>query len=85
MLEHRYIDLEDQIKRKSEDLSDIAKGMGKRDAGGSDIRQQIDMKRLDRIDEEMMRLEGDLLKSWKRRRLQEFENHHPTIGAAYEA
>jgi hypothetical protein len=52
-----------QIKRKYEDYLDIAKGMNHAESGSGDIQQQLDVKRLERIDEELMRLEGDQVKA----------------------
>ena len=55
--------LKGQINRKYEDYLDIAKGMGHLESGSGDIQQQLDVKRIERIDEELMRLENDQLKA----------------------
>ena len=62
MLERSLENLNAEIKRKSEDYLDIAKGMGKTE-GGNDIQQQLDMKRMDRIDEELAQLEREQLRN----------------------
>jgi hypothetical protein len=62
MVEHSLRNLNDEIKHKYEDYLDIAKGMGKPD-GENDFQRQLDLKRMDRIDEELAQLERDKLKS----------------------
>jgi hypothetical protein len=61
MLELSLRNLNTDIKRKYEDYLDIAKGMGK-SQGSKDIQQQLDIKRMDRIDEELAQLEREQLK-----------------------
>lgn len=61
MLERSLQNLQTEIKRKSEDYLDIAKGMG-RPEGDGDFPTQLDMKRLDRIDEELAQLEREQLR-----------------------
>jgi succinoglycan biosynthesis transport protein ExoP len=61
MLERSLQNLQAQIKRKSEDYLDIAKGMG-RPEGGNDVQSQLDIKRLDRVDEELAQLEREQLR-----------------------
>jgi hypothetical protein len=63
MLERSLQNLNSEIKRKYEDYLDIAKGMNHPESGSGDIQQQLDVKRLERIDEELMRLEGDQVKA----------------------
>ena len=61
MLERSLQNLHGEIKRKSEDYLDIAKGMGHPEAG-NDIQSQLDIKRLDRVDEELAQLEREQLR-----------------------
>lgn len=62
LLEKSLLNLNAEIKRKYEDYLDIAKGMGKVE-GSNDFEQQLGIKRLERIDEELAQLERDQLKS----------------------
>jgi hypothetical protein len=61
ILERSLQNLNAEIKRKYEDYLDIAKGIGKAD-GSNDIRQQLNMKRMDRIDDEITQLEREVIK-----------------------
>ena len=61
MLERSLQNLNAEIKRKYEDYLDIAKGMGK-PTDGNDFHRQLDLKRMDRMDEELAQLERDKLK-----------------------
>jgi hypothetical protein len=61
LIERSLQNLQVEIKRKYEDYLDIAKGMGRAE-GSNDIEQQLNMKRLDRIDEELAQLEREQLK-----------------------
>jgi succinoglycan biosynthesis transport protein ExoP len=61
MLEHSLQNLNAEIKRKYEDYLDIAKGMGK-PTDGNEFQRQLDLKRMDRIDEELAQLEREQLK-----------------------
>jgi len=61
MVERSLQNLNSEIKRKYEDFLDIAKGMGKPN-GENDFQRQLDLKRMDRIDEELAQLERDKLK-----------------------
>ena len=61
MLERSRQNLNGEIKRKYEDYLDIAKGMGKPD-GEDDFQRQLDLKRMERIDDELAQLERDKLK-----------------------
>ena len=54
---HSFQNLNAEIKRKFEDYIDIAKGMGRAD-GDIDPEMQIDMKRVERVDEELAQLEA---------------------------
>src|SRR5438034_6994781 len=58
MLEHSLQNLNAEIKRKYEDYLDIAKGMGK-PTDGNEFQRQLDLKRMDRIDEELAQLERE--------------------------
>ncbi len=62
MLERSLQNLQAEIRRKYEDYIDIAKGMGRPEANGVDIVEQIAMKRLDRVDDELASLEREQLK-----------------------
>jgi myosin heavy subunit len=55
--------LNHEFKRKAEDYLDIAKGLNKSTGSGGDPLDQINTKRLNRIDGELMRLEGEQLKN----------------------
>lgn len=61
MVERSLQNLQAEIKRKSEDYLDIAKGMG-RPEGNNDFQSQLDIKRMDRIDEELAQLERQQLR-----------------------
>jgi polysaccharide biosynthesis transport protein len=61
MVERSLQNLNAEIKRKYEDFLDIAKGMGK-STDENDFHRQLDLKRMDRIDEELAQLERDKLK-----------------------
>ena len=61
MLERSLQNLQGEIKRKMEDYLDIAKGMGK-SIDGNDVHLQLDLKRIERIDDELAQLERDKLK-----------------------
>lgn len=61
MMERSLQNLNGEIKRKMEDYLDIAKGMDK-PTDEKDFRTQLDLKRMDRIDEELVQLERDNLK-----------------------
>jgi hypothetical protein len=61
MLERSLQNLNAEIKRKFEDYIDIAKGMGRAD-GDIDPEMQIDLKRMERMDEELAQLERGQLR-----------------------
>jgi chromosome segregation ATPase len=63
MIARSLQNLQSEIKRKAEDYSDIAKSLNKTTDNGGDPIVEINTKRLDRIDAELMRLEGELLKN----------------------
>jgi hypothetical protein len=60
ILEKHVAELSVDLKRKWEDYLDIARGMGTIPGDGEKELQQVDLKRLDRIDAELMRIEGQL-------------------------
>jgi succinoglycan biosynthesis transport protein ExoP len=62
MMERSLQNLNGEVKRKYEDYLDIAKGMGKTTGDGTDIEQQLNMKRIDRIEDEIAQLERDKIK-----------------------
>jgi hypothetical protein len=55
--------LNKEIERKFTEFLDIAEEAGRIESGGGQIMQQIDLKRLDRIDAEIMRLESEQIRS----------------------
>jgi|tagenome__1003787_1003787.scaffolds.fasta_scaffold20882616_1 hypothetical protein len=61
MVERSLQNLQAEIRHKSEDYLDIAKGMG-RPEGNHDFQLQLDIKRMDRIDEELAQLERQQLR-----------------------
>jgi hypothetical protein len=60
LLDRNLENLNADIKRKMDEFLDIAREMGRLDAGEAQVLQQLDTKRLDRVEEEIMRLESDL-------------------------
>jgi len=60
MLDRSLQNLNADLKRKYEDYLDIAKGMGRSDVS---IQQQLYMKRLERVEHELMQLEGQQLRA----------------------
>ena len=61
MVERSLQNLNAEIKRKYEDYLDIAKSMGSA-TGDGDVRQQVDLRRLERVDDELAQLERDQLR-----------------------
>jgi len=59
LLDRNVSNLREEIKRKTDEFLDIAREAGKLEDGGAQVRQQIEMKRLDRIDDELIRLESE--------------------------
>jgi beta-lactamase regulating signal transducer with metallopeptidase domain len=53
--------LKDELTRKMEDYHDIAREAGGVDSGPGQVAQQLDIRRLERIEEELLRLENDQL------------------------
>lgn len=53
-------DLSTEYKRKWDDYLDIARGMNNAEDGGRAALLQVDLKRLDRLDEESLRIENEL-------------------------
>jgi beta-lactamase regulating signal transducer with metallopeptidase domain len=51
-----------ELSRKMQDYYDIAKEVGSAEAGGGQLMQQIALRRLDRVETELMRLEDELEK-----------------------
>ncbi len=61
-LTRSYAKLREELKVKMDDYYNIAKELGAVEAGGSaEVEQQIDLKRIDRIESELMRLEDEQL------------------------
>jgi Tfp pilus assembly protein PilO len=60
LLEQRVNDMSTELKRKWEDYLDIAKGLDAIVGDGGKQLLQFDLKRLDRIDAESMRIKGEL-------------------------
>jgi hypothetical protein len=52
--------LNSNIHRKMDDYLDISREAGRLDDGSGQVLQQLDMKRFDRVDDELMRLESSL-------------------------
>jgi hypothetical protein len=63
LLERSLQNLTSEIKRKLEDYYDIAKGMGMSGGESEQVEQQLNIKRLDRVDEELAQLERDHLRN----------------------
>jgi hypothetical protein len=53
--------LNGEIKRKREDFSDIARESGSLESGSGRMLQELDVKRLDRLEDEIARLENQLV------------------------
>ena len=75
----RVQNLSAEMKRKWEDYLDIARGMENLDDGGQKDLQQFDLKRLDRIDEQLMRLEGELWELQAKKAITEIDYHKQRI------
>ena len=71
----RVQNLKAEVIRKWEDYVDISRGMGNVADGGQKDLQQFDLKRLDRIDEELMRLEGELSELQAKKAITETDYH----------
>jgi Tfp pilus assembly protein PilO len=78
-LAQRVQNLSAESKRKWEDYLDIAQGMENLDDGGQKALQQFDLKRLDRIDEQLMRLEGELWDLQAKKAITETDYHQQRI------
>jgi hypothetical protein len=50
-----------EIRRKMDEFLDIARESGRTDNGSGQLLQDLDIKRLDRVENEVMKLEGDLV------------------------
>jgi hypothetical protein len=59
LLARNFENLSADTKRKMDEFLDIAREAGKLDDGSAQVRQQIEMKRLDRIEDELIRLESE--------------------------
>lgn len=60
VLEKHVADLSAELKRKWDDLLDIKRGMDIPESAVASALQEVDVKRLDRLDEESMRIESEL-------------------------
>jgi len=60
VLEKHVADLSAELKRKWEDLLDIRRGMDIPESAAASALQEVDVKRLDRLDVESMRIESEL-------------------------
>jgi hypothetical protein len=61
MLARNLEKLNQEIAQKMEEFSDIARESGRTESGSGQVLQQIDLKRLDRIETELLRLESKQL------------------------
>ena len=61
LLARNLANLNNEIKRKMEDYLDIARESGSIEGGSGRLLQELDMKRLDRAEEEIARLENQLI------------------------
>jgi hypothetical protein len=55
--------LQDEIKRKWEEFLDIARESGRPEGGVGKVQQDLDIRRFDRIDKDLLRLEEERLKA----------------------
>lgn len=75
----RVQNLSAERQRKWEDYVDIARGQVNTADGGQKDLQQFDLKRLDRIDEQLMRLEGELWELQAKKAITETDYHKQRI------
>jgi beta-lactamase regulating signal transducer with metallopeptidase domain len=54
-------ELQNEIRQKTEDYQDISREAGLAESGAGQVAQQLDIRRLERIEDELMRLENDLV------------------------
>jgi beta-lactamase regulating signal transducer with metallopeptidase domain len=61
LLAKSYKKLRDEIRMKTEDYQDMSRAGGLAESGAGQVAQQLDIRRLERIEDELMRLENDLV------------------------
>jgi hypothetical protein len=61
LLERSYKKLKDEIRQRMEDYQAITREAGLADSAAGQVAQQLDIRRLERVEEELMRLENNLL------------------------
>jgi hypothetical protein len=62
LLARAYKKLQEEMRRNMEDYQEIARGAGDlADSGPGQVAQQLDIRRLERVEEELMRLENDFV------------------------
>jgi beta-lactamase regulating signal transducer with metallopeptidase domain len=61
LLAQSYKKLRDEIRMKTEDYQDMSRAGGLVESGAGQVAQQLDIRRLERIEEELMRLENDFV------------------------
>src|SRR4029078_7192492 len=79
VLAQRIQNLSAERQRKWEDYVDISRGTGNLADGGERDLQQFDLKRLDRIDEQLMRLEVELWELQTKKATTETDYHKQRI------
>jgi hypothetical protein len=61
LLAKNYKTLTDEIRRKMEDYQQIVREAGRVESGAGQVAQQLDIRRLERVEEELMRLESNFV------------------------
>ncbi len=61
LLAANYRKLRDEIRGKMEDYRELSRSAGLAESGAGQVAQQLDIRRLERIEEELMRLENDFV------------------------
>ncbi|HJQ80343.1 MAG TPA: M56 family metallopeptidase, partial [Lacipirellulaceae bacterium] len=61
LLARSYKKLNEEIRQKMEDYQEISREAGLAESGAGQVAQQLDIRRLERVEEELMRLENDFV------------------------
>jgi beta-lactamase regulating signal transducer with metallopeptidase domain len=61
LLAKSYEKLQKEIRVKTEDYQDMSRGADLAESGAGQVAQQLDIRRLERVEEELMRLENDFV------------------------
>lgn len=61
LLAQTYKELQNEIRGKMEDYQEISREAGLAESGAGQVAQQLDIRRLERVEEELMRLENDFI------------------------